>query len=74
MVWMYPRDFEGWQRMHTIRRGMWIYFDPSNRLAALIDPVKKIVYMVMDRKTEAYLYENEAAIKALPRFLPRKLV
>lgn len=64
---MFPEDFTDWSEMHSPSPGRWIYFDPSNRLAALIAPENprgRRVLIVFDRYTEEPIYENKEAVKA----------
>lgn len=65
-AYRFPEDFVGWQDMHSTKPGRWIYFDPTNRLAALIAkeaPRGMRVLIIYDRKTEEPIYENKKAIR-----------
>lgn len=64
--YQFPEDFVGWSEMHSPSPGRWIYFDPTNRLAALIAPENprgQRVLIVYDRHTEEPFYENKNAIQ-----------
>jgi len=77
-AYIWPDDFKGWQEMHMVPSGFWIYFSPDNRLAAMVDVDRKEVLIISDRHTKVPIYENrekikEAAVRAGLRSLSLKL-